>query len=174
VTGFLLDTNVLSEFARIGEPDQHVDRWLKTTVEESIFASVLTFAEIRRGILIASFETRLIPVTKAIADRWAVLAAKAQRKGITVANIDGPIAATALDCENQGVELVQILAYMREWILRERAEEFQPDRAEAQPAARHGQTVYNSTEAPSRQTGRKSAPGNREFVTIPALPNAGK
>jgi predicted nucleic acid-binding protein len=50
VTGFLLDTNVLSEFARTGEPDQHVDRWLKTTVEESVFASVLTLAEIRRGI----------------------------------------------------------------------------------------------------------------------------
>jgi predicted nucleic acid-binding protein len=47
--------------------------------------------------LIESFETRLFTVTKPIADRWAVLAAKAQRKGITVANIDGLIAATALD-----------------------------------------------------------------------------
>ena len=115
MTGFLLDTNVLSEFARTGEPDQHVDRWLKTTAEESVFASVLTFAEIRRGIellppgkrrtqleqwqddLVASFEMRLFPVTKAIADRWAVLAAQAQRKGITLANIDGLIAATALE-----------------------------------------------------------------------------
>lgn len=115
MTGFLLDTNVLSEFARTGEPDQHVERWLKTAVEESVFASVLTLAEIRRGIellppgkrrtqleqwqddLVASFETRLFPVTKAIADRWAVLAAQAQRKGVTLANIDGLIAATALE-----------------------------------------------------------------------------
>ncbi len=115
MTGFLLDTNVLSEFARTGEPDQHVDRWLKTSADESLFASVLTFAEIRRGIellppskrrtqleewqddLVASFEMRLFPVTKAIADRWAVLAAQAQRKGITLANIDGLIAATALE-----------------------------------------------------------------------------
>jgi predicted nucleic acid-binding protein len=115
VTGFLLDTNVLSEFARTGEPDQHVDRWLKTTADESLFASVLTFAEIRRGIellppgkrrtqleewqddLVASFEMRLFPVTKAIADRWAVLAAEAQRKGVTLGNIDGLIAATALE-----------------------------------------------------------------------------
>jgi len=36
VTGFLLDINVLSEFARTGAPDRHVDRWLKTTVEESL------------------------------------------------------------------------------------------------------------------------------------------
>jgi predicted nucleic acid-binding protein len=115
VTGFLLDTNVLSEFSRTGEPDHHVDRWLKTTADESRFASVLTFAEIRRGIellspgkrrtqleqwqndLVASFEMRLFPVTKAIADRWAVLAAQAQRKGMTLANIDGLIALTALE-----------------------------------------------------------------------------
>jgi predicted nucleic acid-binding protein len=115
VTSFLLDTNVLSEFSRRGEPDQHVDRWLKTMAEESLYASVLTFAEIRRGIellpsgkrrteleqwqeeVVASFETRLLPVTKAIADRWAVLSAQAQRRGTPLANIDGLIAATALE-----------------------------------------------------------------------------
>jgi toxin FitB len=110
VTSFLLDTNVLSEFSRTGEPDQHVDRWLKTTAEESLYASVLTFAEIRRGIellrsgkrctqleqwqeeVVASFEARLLPVTKAIADRWALLSAQAQRSGAPLANIDGLIA----------------------------------------------------------------------------------
>ena len=115
MTGFLLDTNVLSEFARTGEPDPHVDRFLKATPEESLFASVLTFSEIRRGIellppgkrrtqleqwqddLVASFEMRLLPVTKRIADRWAVLAVQAQRKGTPLANIDGLIAATALE-----------------------------------------------------------------------------
>jgi predicted nucleic acid-binding protein len=44
--------------------------------------------------LIISFEGRLFPVTKAIADRWAVLSAEAQR---ALANIDGLIAATALE-----------------------------------------------------------------------------
>jgi toxin FitB len=115
VTSFLLDTNVLSEFSRTGEPDQHVDRWLKTTAEESLYASVLTFAEIRRGIellrsgkrctqleqwqeeVVASFEARLLPVTKAIADRWALLSAQAQRSGAPLANIDGLIVATALE-----------------------------------------------------------------------------
>ena len=115
MTGFLLDTNVLSEFSRARVPDQHVDRWLKTIAEESLFASVLTFAEIRRGIELlpsgkrrnqleqwqeevgVSFETRLLPVTKSIADRWAVLSAQAQRRGTPLANIDGLIAATALE-----------------------------------------------------------------------------
>jgi toxin FitB len=88
---------------------------LKTTPEESLLASVLTFAEIRRGIellpngkrrtqleqwrkeLLTSFEVRLLPVTRAIGDRWAVLAAEAQRRGTPLANIDGLIAATALE-----------------------------------------------------------------------------
>jgi len=39
VIGFLLDTNVLSEFARTGEPDPNVNRWLKATADESLFAT---------------------------------------------------------------------------------------------------------------------------------------
>lgn len=113
MNGFLLDTNVLSEFSR-GEPDERVKRWLKLATEESLFASVLTVAEIRRGIellppgkrraelekwfedLLVSFAMRLLPVTNAIGGRWAVLSAQAQRRGITLANFDGLIAATAL------------------------------------------------------------------------------
>ena len=115
MTGFLLDTNVLSEFARAQAADQHVDRWLKVTPEETLFASVLTFAEIRRGIellpvgkrrtqleewqddLQISFAARLLPVTKSIGDRWAVLSAQAQRRGTPLAIMDGLIAATALE-----------------------------------------------------------------------------
>ena len=57
MAGFLLDTNVLSEFVRAHAADERVDRWLKATSEETLFASVLTFAEIRRGI-------ELLPVAR--------------------------------------------------------------------------------------------------------------
>ena len=115
MTGSLLDTNVLSEFSRTGAPDRRVDHWLDSQPEESLFASVLTLAEIRRGIellpaskrrtqldewlvdLESSFATRLLPITKAIADRWAVLSAQAQLRGTPLANIDGLIAATAFE-----------------------------------------------------------------------------
>ena len=115
MTGFLLDTNVLSEFARARSADQHVDRWLKATPEDILFASVLTSAEIRRGIellpvgkrrkqleewqneLLISFAARLLPVTKTVGDRWAVLSAQAQRRGTPLATVDGLIAATALE-----------------------------------------------------------------------------
>jgi predicted nucleic acid-binding protein len=115
VDGFLLDTNVLSEFARVRPPDSRVDLWLKARPDDLLYASVLTFAEIRRGIellptgkrrsqleewlddLDTSFSERLLPVTKAVGDRWAVLSAQAKRRGTTVALFDGIIAATALE-----------------------------------------------------------------------------
>ena len=51
MSGFLLDTNVISEFARPdNKPDQRVKHWLETADSDSLYASVLTFGEIRRGI----------------------------------------------------------------------------------------------------------------------------
>jgi predicted nucleic acid-binding protein len=115
VAGFLLDTNVLSEFARALPADPRVDGWLKAASEELLFASVLTLAEIRRGIELlplgkrrtqleawqadieTSFASRLLPVTKGIGDRWAILSAQAQRRGAPLAIMDGFIAATALE-----------------------------------------------------------------------------
>ena len=85
MAGFLLDTNFLSEFARALPANPRVDAWLKATPDEFLFASVLTFAEIRRGLellpvgkrrthleewhadLKIAFHPRLLPVTKAIA-----------------------------------------------------------------------------------------------------------
>jgi predicted nucleic acid-binding protein len=115
VSGFLLDTNVLSEFARAQAPHPSVDRWLRTTREDLLFASVLAFAEIRFGIellptskrrsqleewledLRFSFEARLLPVTATIGDRWAVLTAQSQRRGTPLSIVDGYIAATAIE-----------------------------------------------------------------------------
>jgi toxin FitB len=87
---------------------------LKAAPEETLFASILTFAEIRRGIellpasrrrdqleewqrnLEASFAAGLLPVTKEIGDKWAILSAQAQRHGTPLAVVDGLIAATAI------------------------------------------------------------------------------
>jgi len=50
MSGFLLDTNVLSEFNRRGDPNPLVKQWLETADTGSLYASVLTFAEIRFGV----------------------------------------------------------------------------------------------------------------------------
>lgn len=43
------------------------------------------------------FESHLLPVTKAIADRWGQLTIEAKRKGIYITMADGLIAATAAE-----------------------------------------------------------------------------
>ena len=47
--GFLVDTNVISEFIK-PQPDSRVIKWLETADPESLFASVVTFGEIKLGI----------------------------------------------------------------------------------------------------------------------------
>lgn len=115
MSGFLVDTNVLSEFNRRGEPDQRVKHWLEAADTESLYASVLTFGEIRFGIELLPpskrrtqleewlerdlhewFEGRILPVDQLIVDRWGLLRAQAQLKGQPLSVIDALLAATAL------------------------------------------------------------------------------
>ena len=115
MSGFLLDTNVLSEFNRRGEPNPLVKQWLEAADTGSLYASVLTLAEIRFGVELLPpskrrtqleqwldrdlpdwFAGRILPVDKAIADRWGFLRAQAQVKGRPLSVVDGLLAATAL------------------------------------------------------------------------------
>jgi len=50
MSGFLIDTNVLSEYNRPGGPDAGVKRWIETTDRQSQHESVTTLAEIQKGI----------------------------------------------------------------------------------------------------------------------------
>src|SRR6266576_2637924 len=100
MSGFLLDTNVLSEFNRTGEPDERVKQWLTATPLDSLYVSVITLAEIQFGIELLPvskrrtqleawmkqdfnswFQGRILPVDADIVKRWAVLTAQRQRQG---------------------------------------------------------------------------------------------
>ena len=115
MSGFLVDTNVLSEFNRRGEPDPLVKQWLEAADTNSLYASVLTFGEIRLGVELLPpgkrrtqleqwldrdlpewFEGRILPVDQAIADRWGLLRAQAQNRGRPLSVVDALLAATAL------------------------------------------------------------------------------
>ncbi|HYZ83103.1 MAG TPA: type II toxin-antitoxin system VapC family toxin [Bryobacteraceae bacterium] len=113
MSGFLLDTNVLSELIK-PNPDANVVRWIKATDEQIMFLSVLTLGEIRNGIaqlragprrgileawlpnLRSRFEHRILTIDEAIADRWGALSALGAGKGKPVPVVDGLLAATAL------------------------------------------------------------------------------
>jgi hypothetical protein len=50
MNSFLIDTNVLSEYNRPGGPDVGVKYWLEATDRQSQYVSVITLAEIQKGI----------------------------------------------------------------------------------------------------------------------------
>lgn len=54
---FLLDTNVVSEWVK-PQPSPHVIAWLQEVDEDRVFLSVVSLAEIRRGIELLPSVTR--------------------------------------------------------------------------------------------------------------------
>ncbi|MEO7145163.1 MAG: type II toxin-antitoxin system VapC family toxin [Bryobacteraceae bacterium] len=115
MSSFPIDTNVLSEYNRPGGPDEGVKRWLETTDRLSQYVSVITLAEIQKGIelladgkrrvqlqqwlqhdLEAWFSGRVLLVNRQVAARWASLVARGARAGRPLPTVDSLIAATAL------------------------------------------------------------------------------
>jgi len=110
---FLLDTNVISEWVK-PQPHKGVIRWLAEADEDRVFISVISIAEIRRGLeriakgrrrdriagwlwedLPVRFEGRILPVDLAIAHEWGVTIERAGSRGIVLNVMDAFLAATA-------------------------------------------------------------------------------
>lgn len=114
MTGFLLDTNVISEAVR-ARPDPKVLLWLDSVHEDLLYLSVLTLGEIRQGVaklvpgkrrlrlerwldvdLRARFAGRIVSIDEEVAERWGDLMAGSQRAETPLGVVDGLLAATAL------------------------------------------------------------------------------
>lgn len=114
MSGYLLDTNVLSETVK-PQANARVLAWLEASDEQLFHVSVLTLGEIRNGIdsappsarrvaleswlsrdLMIRFAGRILGVNQEIADRWGRITAKASVAGRPVPAIDSLLAATAL------------------------------------------------------------------------------
>ena len=108
---YLIDTNVLSELRR-KEADAQVVAWMQARPRQSLYLSVLSLGEIRKGIegvadaafrqtltdwleveLPNYFVGRLLYIDAQVADRWGRVQAGAGR---TLPVIDGLLTATAL------------------------------------------------------------------------------
>jgi len=115
VTGWLLDTNVLSELRR-PRPERKVVAFVAAQPLESLYVSSVTLAEIRFGIeLVADagrraalndwlthkvrpmFAQRVLPVTEDIMFKWRLLVEDGRKVGHTFSQPDLIIAATGLE-----------------------------------------------------------------------------
>ncbi len=111
---YLIDTNVLSELRR-RNPEPSVVEWFSNRPARTLYLSVLTLGEIRKGVeslgdgqrrirlldwleteLPAFFAERVLSIDRPVADRWGRLVAGAGRP---VPTVDSLLAATALHHE---------------------------------------------------------------------------
>jgi toxin FitB len=114
VTGWLLDTNVLSEL-RKPRPSAAVRRFVGTQRLDDLFVSTVTIAEVRFGIecvidpirraelndwlthrVRPMFEQRILEVSEEVMFKWRLLVEEGRKVGHTFSQPDLIIAATAL------------------------------------------------------------------------------
>ena len=108
---YLLDTNVISELKR-PKPNENVINWFASVKKDSLYLSVLTLGEIRKGVdklpeskrkqalsiwlerdIPLWFDSRLLNIDAEISDYWGKLQAQTKRP---LPAIDSLLAATAL------------------------------------------------------------------------------
>jgi predicted nucleic acid-binding protein len=114
VSGWLLDTNVISELRR-PRPDGRVRQFVASQRLEDLFISTVTFAEIRFGIEAVGdavrraelndwlvhkvrpmFDQRVLEVSEDVMFKWRLLVEEGRKVGHTFSQPDLFIAATAL------------------------------------------------------------------------------
>lgn len=112
MTGWLLDTNILSELRRL-KPDPKVVAFITARPLEELHISVVTLAEIRFGIEMLPdvtrrsdlndwlshkvrpmFEHRILPITEEVMLKWRLLVEEGRKVGHTFSQPDLIIAAT--------------------------------------------------------------------------------
>ena len=112
---FLLDTNILSEVSEGRKGNAGVVQWIAQAEEESLFLSVLTMGEIRKGLekmsnlqrkaiietfydaMRVRFSGRILSLDLSTIERWGIIVGSAEAKGIKLPVIDSMIAAVALE-----------------------------------------------------------------------------
>ena len=114
MTGWLLDTNVISELRR-PKPEPGVVAFVAAQPLDHLFLSTVTLAEIRFGIELVTdashraelndwlnltvrpmFEQRVLPISEDVMLKWRLLVENGRKSGHTHSQPDLIIAATAL------------------------------------------------------------------------------
>lgn len=111
---YILDTNVISELIA-KQPNEKVVAWLDGLDPSTIYLTVITIGEIRKGIeklpaskrrdtikawleadLLLRFQRKILDITTEVMLMWGELAGRLENEGKPVAAIDSLIAAIAL------------------------------------------------------------------------------
>lgn len=111
---YLLDTNVISELIS-KRPDKEVVEWLDRLDPNTVYLSVITIGEIRKGIeklppskrrdrvkewlegdLLIRFQGRILEITPEVMLIWGELAGRLEKEGRPITAIDSLVAAIAL------------------------------------------------------------------------------
>jgi tRNA(fMet)-specific endonuclease VapC len=111
---YVLDTNVISELIS-KQPNKKVVEWLDRLDPNTIYLSVITIGEIRKGIeklppskrretvkewleadLLLRFQGRILEITTEVMLIWGELAGRLENEGRPITAIDSLIAAIAL------------------------------------------------------------------------------
>jgi predicted nucleic acid-binding protein len=106
VTGWLLDTNILSELRR-PKPEQKVIAFIAKQPLEQLFVCAVIFAEIRFGIELLTDASRraelndwlanqVLAVTEDVMFKWCLLVEEGRKSGHTFCQPDLIVAATAM------------------------------------------------------------------------------
>jgi predicted nucleic acid-binding protein len=111
---YVLDTNVISELVA-SQPDPNVTRWIDSVDPQTIYLSVITIGELKKGIekmpdsqrkvvleewlmgdLLVRFQDHLLPLDTAVLLAWGSLIARLEKIGKPLPASDSLLAATAL------------------------------------------------------------------------------
>lgn len=112
---YILDTNVVSELVA-QDPDHNVLHWTDSVDPASLFLSVITIGEIKKGIeklpaskgkqvlatwleqdLLVRFIDHILPLDTPVLLTWGTLIAGLEKKGKPMPAIDSLLAATAAE-----------------------------------------------------------------------------
>jgi toxin FitB len=111
---YLLDTCTISEMVAV-QPNPNVLSWFQIQNEKKLYLSIITIAEIEKGIyqlppskkrtsletwlfddLTRSFQSRILEINQNLMTTWAKMIAELKTKGIVRPSFDSLIEATAL------------------------------------------------------------------------------
>lgn len=111
---YILDTNVISELVA-PQPDANVTRWIGSIDPQTVYLSVITVGELKKGIeklsdsrrktiledwlvndLLVRFQDQLLPIDSPTMLAWGSLVARMEAIGKPMPAIDSLIAATTL------------------------------------------------------------------------------